>query len=296
MITVIIATLNRPKLLSALLTSLASQSIRPDEIIISDASSIDLRLNISHFSNLKIRYLISSIRSAAQQRNMALDCVNKSTKYLVILDDDIRIANDYIEKCISLISKTNSVGVSGITKPTSKKSGSWLAYLFRLMFLLDSKKECSVTAGGVNIPIKVAGVHKISKSEWLFGCSVWNYESIFDLRFPKNFIGQSLFEDVIFSLKASKRGSLFVSTDILLINEQSLIERPNSREFHKMWIANRYEVIRERNGGFISHFAFHWSNLGKFIYLISSIFFNPKTKFLSFYGCVEGYFQLYTKY
>ena len=128
----------------------------------------------------------------------------------------------------------------------------------------DLKYEGTITRGGINIPFKNLSVNSdLRESEWLIGCSVWRAAKIRQLRFNDKFLGQSLFEDVIFSLKAAKFGKLYVDCGLYITHYESNINRPNFFDFYKMWVFNRYSVVRLLKKKKFSNLAFHWTNFGK---------------------------------
>ena len=269
MIAVIIATLNRPELLKNLLHQLSSQTLKPSQIIIIDASNEENRVPIDKIEDEKIIYKISKVKSAALQRNQALELVDKETEFIAVLDDDIIIEPDYLDRCFKLIKNTNAVGVSGVAIPIIHREKS-KNFFVKKFFLFESKKGGVITLSGINIPVKESNKNgTVHKTEWLIGCSFWRYKDIQDLKYCELFLGNSLFEDVIFSMQANKKGNLYVDSTIVLNHLESAISRPNVQEFYSMWIVNRYQVIRNLDAGYKKYLAYHWSNFGKLVQLIS---------------------------
>lgn len=292
---VIIATLNRPRLLLNLLNHISQQKIKPDIIYISDASDPEFRIDLVKLKKLglKVEYEFSAIKSAAIQRNNLLRKISKQVNYVSVLDDDLGLANDYFEKVYSFFRTHDCIGCSGITNDSQRinfvKKLRILRILKRL-FLLDSSKQGSVTAAGVNVPYSKAP-DSAMQVQWLIGCSNWDMNKVRELEYPNTFKGQSLFEDVIFSLKAGKKGKLFVAPDIRFDHFLSPIERPNNIIFYKMWIQNRFFVLNEIPNR-LKYLAFHWANLGKLIQIILTIIFNPKLNSEKLFGIIQGYYSL----
>jgi hypothetical protein len=134
--------------------------------------------------------------------------------------------------------------------------------LFHRLFLLDSLVDGKLLKSGVNIPIRKFkdGVYE---SDWLIGCSLWNYEKVKGIRFEQDFYGSSLGEDVIFSVKAKRDGKLLVDSNVILEHLESEIQRPDKTEFWKMWVTNRFRLISNQPNPIISKAAFVWANLGQ---------------------------------
>lgn len=293
MITVIIATLNRPRLLERLLDSLVIQTVTT-RIIIVDASDPEKRIDLKKYSkfNLEITYLASKIKSAAIQRNMALDILSERTKYVAILDDDVSFDRNYLEIMIKQLEREDGIGISGLAINIIQNRKLNKFKLLKSLFYLYSSVPGSITAAGINIPV-IPGVSKgIIKTEWLIGCSVWRYSIIKNIRYQKNFLGQSLFEDVIFSMQASKFGSLLVDTEVFILHAQSEIERPNEKEFYSMWVSNRYQVIKNMPKGLWKYLAFHWANLGKLLQFIFEIFGLRLHSTRKVIGLIHGYLRI----
>ena len=243
---------------------LLPQLLINDELIIVDSS--DSALLSEHLkSTPQIKYLITEIRSAAVQRNIGLEYIGDS-KYTFFLDDDVMPNSDYFEKCIDILNSSNVVGVSGVAlNPKSKVLRSYPSGLignYHRLFLLDSKRDGVLLESGVNIPVRnySRSIHDV---DWLIGCAGWLTEKIGKTRFESDFLGQSISEDVIFSLRMSKKGRIVTDPSIVLNHDESDISRPSKAEFWRMWIVNRYRLIQVANFGISGKLSYWWANLGQ---------------------------------
>ncbi|MEI7670445.1 MAG: glycosyltransferase [Pseudomonadota bacterium] len=294
MLTVIIPTRNRKKELNNILRVLSLTSSGIDKIIVIDSSDKTLKDKI-FFKNSKIVYLHTKIKSAAIQRNIGMSLVGANCKFLAFLDDDVIPGSEYFNQLISTLKKNKAIGVSGLavnSKKFHKNGSNKLATLYRYIFLLDSKKSGIVLKSGVNIPISFeANSSGMVQTQWLIGCSIWDYNKIRNLRFDNRLFGQSLGEDVIFSLKASKNGPLIVNLSTFLEHTESSKQRPNNFEFYRMWVRNRYYIVKEVSEEKY-HPAFHWCNFGKFIILLMFIVKSPTNSLSGLRGMIYGYFDL----
>ena len=174
---------------------------------------------------------------------------------------------DYFEKCTSLLNCSNVVGVSGIAlNPNTRVLRTYplgLNGIYHRFFLLDSKNDGVLLRSGVNIPIRDYS-RNVYEVEWLIGCAGWLTEKIGNTRFESDFIGQSLSEDVIFSVRMNKKGRMITDPSIVLTHDESDIARPSKAEFWKMWMVNRYRLIQVANFGVSGTFCYWWANLGQF--------------------------------
>lgn len=294
MLTVVIPTRNRQLELLNLVEKLLNFK-NTFEIIVVDSSNTKNHDQILTQNN-RVRYFHTDIKSAAIQRNIGLNEISKECKYVAFLDDDVTPNFDYFDKLISLLKEKNAVGVSGFARNSKRQSSNKLKHLsdrLRRVFFLSSKYEGSVTKGGVNIPSKIRyRAPYIVKVDWLIGCSVWDFQEIQNLRFNPNFFGQSLGEDVLFSLQASRRGALYVDTSVILEHSESKVGRPSEFDFYCMWVRNRYAIVTELHGRRFQ-LEFHWSNLGKFLALAVTIFVNPIQRITAMAGMFVGYYQIF---
>ncbi|MEI7560922.1 MAG: glycosyltransferase [Actinomycetes bacterium] len=291
MISVVIPTRNRGELLVKCIDAILKNSIKPDQIIIIDSSDPDKRKNVENLSNLIVQEF-TDIKSAAVQRNQGINEVKTDCKYVSFLDDDVIVPENYFSKLISCIENYGFIGISGLAINVENASGfkpkNRLERYVSQIFLLDSNKNGVLLKSGVNVPVKIRGTLPV-ETEWLIGCSIWDFQKIKNLRFEEDFYGQSLGEDVIFSLKASSRGKIAVDPTIIINHLESSIMRPNPEEFFYMWIRNRKRIVDQMRSGFIKYLAFHWANLGK---IIQIILLPNSGKYLQLKGIISGYKQI----
>lgn len=265
---VIIPTRNRPNLLSDLIKTILPQLSGADEVIVVDSSDPDL-LSTNLEKIPRINFIISCARSAAVQRNIGLDKMG-FTDYVFFLDDDVVPDSNYFENCIQALKTSRAIGVSGLalkfSQLTVRPYSSGLVGLLKRVFLLDSNQDGLILRSGINIPIRDSE-KKIFEVDWLIGCSGWVAGKIGQTRFESDFFGQSLSEDVIFSLRMSKKGKLVTDSSILLRHHESGTARPSKEEFWEMWMVNRYRLIQVAEFGIRGLFSYWWANLGQFLIL-----------------------------
>jgi GT2 family glycosyltransferase len=295
MLTVVIPTRNRQNELISLLEYLKSQVI-VNEIIIVDSSD-QKKLDTRDLDN-NVKYIYTEIKSAAIQRNIGISTVKEKCDYVAFLDDDVLPPQNYFSKLIDSMELTNAIGVSGIAvnkkKETSKKQNE-LAYFLRRIFLLDSSKRGVVLKSGVNTAVNMKIENKeLVQAEWLIGCAIWDFHKIKNFRFNENFYGQSLGEDVLFSMRANKYGKLYVNTKVILNHYESALGRPNEYIFYRMWVNNRLYIVKELANTRTSIY-FHWCNFGKILILLIKFFKAPKNSVLGLAGILKGYLDLLGK-
>jgi glycosyltransferase involved in cell wall biosynthesis len=267
-ISIVIPTRNRPVLLTRLVSSLESAIDIDYEIVIIDSSDGNKSSeNLAKINN--VRYYRTEIKSAAIQRNIGIDKI-ENTDFVFFLDDDVLPNYNFFKETLKTFNNENVVGVSGLAISTKeikeRRPPSGLIGLIMIMFLLDSKKDGILLKSGVNIPVRDRE-SGISRVDWLIGCSAWRFNAIGQTRFESDFLGQSLAEDVIFSVRMNKKGKLLTNSEILLAHDESDIERPKRKDFWEMWVKNRYRLVSVANPGPIGKFSFWWANLGQLLIL-----------------------------
>lgn len=297
MLTIIIPTRNRENELANLLKALNQTNSLIHQIIIVDSSD-EISNNLVYSTNRKIFYHHTSIKSAAIQRNIGIEFVNANSKFVAFLDDDVLPNIDYFDRLINTLNSKNAVGVSGEavnSKKPKKINLGKLYQIYRYLFLLDSKQGGVILSSGVNVPVKTNTSSKIVvETEWLIGCALWDFLKIKNLRFDNRLFGQSLGEDVLFSLNASRIGPLFVDPSVHLEHLESEKERPNQFEFYRMWVRNRYLIVSQLTGKKYKP-TFHWCNLGKSIILFIFMTKNPVKGITGLAGIAFGYIDLIRK-
>ncbi|WP_286965782.1 glycosyltransferase family 2 protein [Flavobacterium sp. UBA4854] len=107
-IDIIIPTIGRKKYLYDILKDLSNQTLLPENVIIveqnsdlNSSSELDYLVNENWLFNIK--HTFTKQTGACNARNLALKEVE--SEWIFMADDDIRIANDFLEKALGLIEK-----------------------------------------------------------------------------------------------------------------------------------------------------------------------------------------------
>lgn len=271
-VALVVATRNRPQLLSVLLDRLKEQELRPTPVVVVDSSDLDVRDKVRDAvtrAAVPAVYVHSDVASLPRQRNLGIEWLeahSPDTQLVQFLDDDVAPAPDYVRRLATLL-RTDTVGaiagVSGISlelEPPRRLIGR----TYRRAFGLWSPREGVLLPGGHNIPVSRpadgADPDPI-EVDWLFGCSMWRRDVVSRLRFCDGMPGGALFEDVEFSARASRLGQLVVDPGARLVHALASEGRVDTCHHHRRWVRNRYEVVRAM-GPRGSRWWFWWSTLG----------------------------------
>lgn len=241
---VIIPTRNRGQLLSRLVKNLEYSLLKPLLVVIVDSSDLSQRVQINS-SILQISQLFTEQKSAAKQRNIGIDYVLSRQEianigFLSFLDDDVLVPEDYFTKVSNFfLTHQNAVGLSGITLPNSDqtKFRNWMTDYLGL-----TGQPGTLTKSAINIsPI---GLRSISEVDWLIGCSNWRIYVLSKLKFENDFEGSSIFEDVIFSVRAREYGELWCDPCLVFFHELTVLNRSDVNSQFFNWVINRDRLFR----------------------------------------------------
>ena len=192
-------------------------------------------------NQMPITVIASTLKSAAVQRNLGIQHLEKSNStinFVAFLDDDVRPKPSYLKHlCQNLVENPKAVGVSGLAIAVGEKLKK-PSRLLRNLKLIGG--EGSLSRAAVNTPVRCT--EGIIEVEWLIGCSVWRFNQVNDLRFEEDFSGQSVFEDVIFSIRAARKGILLVNAQVKFDHLLAVESRPNSLVHYRSWVVNRYRL------------------------------------------------------
>ena len=285
---VVIPTRNREVPLTNLLRKILTQTVIPNEIIIVDSSD-DIQDSYSEINKI-IRYFYTNEKSAARQRNLGIVNVEKDTEALFFLDDDTNPNTEYFEKMLETLISNNAIGVSGLAINPNKvwrdKPHGILGLIKRVTFL-DSKIDGKLLVSGVAIPVRNKE-SAIMETDWLIGCSCWNFQKIKSLKFEEDFVGYSLGEDVIFSIQAKKFGKLLVDTKVQFGHFELPHVDTNIVQFNSMWVYNRFRIRKYLDRKSTFYFAFFFSTFARTIYTFMSLPKKPYTGAKQILGITLG--------
>jgi len=290
---VVIPTRNRDASLRNLLNKIIEQTSQPDEIIIVDSSEISQ--SSYEIINKSIKYLHTTEKSAARQRNIGIISVKQDIQVLFFLDDDTNPNSTYFEDMLGTLISLQAVGVSGLAINTEKieriKPRGVLGFIKKISFL-DSNIDGKLLISGVGIPVRKRNVG-IIEVDWLIGCSCWDFGKIKDLKFEEDFMGYSLGEDVIFSVKARKLGKLFVNSNIFLNHLELPQTDLNIIKHNYMWVYYRFRLSKYNSNKIIFYLAFYLSVLSKLIFSLINMPRRPIMSMKQISGLTLGIINIF---
>jgi glycosyltransferase involved in cell wall biosynthesis len=251
-IAILITTRNRKFQLDRLLKSIAKQSKQASQIVVSSSGQSVHDVVESYSSTIPITLTHTELYGQIRQKRLGIEELSSSNDWVLFLDDDVEL-RDYtlanLEKSIEReLDKNNSLVGVGLKVPSTSHlvALTKTASLFSRMLFLDSTEPGTVLKSGH--PVSYLNVcHSIS-TQWLNGISAWRYDVC--RYYGSDFLDSkySAFEDVFFSYKQGKRGSLVYCPEIEIdFQESSKTDLANVKIFEaaSYW---RLKFVLENEG------------------------------------------------
>lgn len=229
-------------MIDRLLSSLAAQSRRPDQIIIVDGGDAALDGVVARYASLPIMH-IKAETSLTEARNLGMKSLGPDIRYVAYLDDDIVFQEGALEAMEAFWSSAApDVGGAGfnITNEATKRWGNVLKW----PFLLDHKKSGAVLRSGFHSSYcPAATTHEV---QWLYGgATSWRRAVLEQFKFDEWYEGYGYMEDVDFSYRVSGAYRLVVVAPAHIQHLHAPGDRVNDVRFGKMQIINRYNLVRK---------------------------------------------------
>ena len=265
---VMIPTVDRTDKLLKVIQALNSQKVRPSRIMVCDSSS-ERSCKIEDLECLTsspIDLIHSPIKSSAIQRNVLLDlwhADHREIDFGLFLDDDTIPSDNYSSSLLEvLISLPTVGGVSGVTISTfspPRKTSSLEQGVLRMLCLTG--KPGSLLRSGINVGPDASWTNYV-RCDWLFACSMWRREATQTTRFPNDWMGYAIAEDVYFSTQISRNWTLIVVPKATLLIDKYGPSITNPSLFRDE-VVHRYRIVCDRpNQKFTDLIKFYWSNFG----------------------------------
>ena len=259
---VIVCTKDRAKTLINLLASLSNQTMKPNEVIIVDASkNDDTKILIDEIS-IQLPYEIfykKALPSSARQRNIGA-AISRGN-YLFFFDDDVVLDSDYIRIIMDTFSKFENCQLGGITGRivNIKQSKKKLDTLFRKVFFLSDIGDGKVKLSGFpssRIDEKETYVGLLS------GCNMVFPKAIFlQFMFDEIFDGYSYMEDVDLSYRVGKRYPLYYQPKARVNHYSTSYKEYDSKQLRKMMIQSHRYLFKKNQQQDLKHILSHWISI-----------------------------------
>lgn len=241
-IDVVICTKDRPAELARCLEALASQTRRPERVLVIDGGR---SAPASAPASARGAEVVTSEPGLTRQRNVALDL--SEGDLVAFIDDDVKLEPHYLKAIVRWFGDhPKCVGVGGhiVSDPVRRLPSR----LFRRIFGLadaDGRLRSSGEANYLRHPTASTRVDVLSGSNMVF-----RREAIRGLRFDEQFEGYGYMEDVDFCLGASERGELWTIPEARLVHHETATARIPQRLFVQQVLVNGTRVYSKHRARF----------------------------------------------
>ena len=244
---IIICTRNRPALLGRIIESIIQNTNAMPyliQIIVVDSSrSPESEEVVSLFRRkIPVQFLKTGTSTTLpEKRNIAIENLSGDPQVIFFLDDDVELDPTFIQNTLKCFGNPKIIGVGGrdVNKKL-KNPKSW-----QIFFNLTSAQQGVILSSGQNIEYVTSDDNM--EVEWISGCVMSFRTSLFNqIRFDENrhFDG----EDVDFTFRASKFGTLVCSPSAKYLHSSSLSSLPNKNHRVRDLIAHRSMLVLGTNG------------------------------------------------
>lgn len=323
-VSLIICTYNRPKSIQGLLDCLANISCKPDEIIIIDGSTNQSTAKLisdrKYALNISYHLVAADVRGLTRQRNYGINHISDQSDVVAFLDDDVIVDDCYFGELKEFYKNhPKALGMGGYVTNEVKWEQVELNYtcsyfefcwegwkrreqgrmVIRKLLGLYPKcnpGEHSSFAHSLSLGyIPPSG--RVYQVNFLIGCTMSFRKSIFkDITFSEYFDGYGLYEDMDFSLRASRIGKLYINTKATLCHYHEPAGRPNQFKFGVMVIRNGWYVWRvgNRSPTFMDVYKWWMTTITLALFKLISLFSGPNRvqALTEFFGRAAGIISL----
>ena len=255
-ISAIVPTIGRPESLKQLLDSLATQTRKPDEVIIADGSegtAVASLISDKHWkaNNLVVRHITVFPPNAVHQRQAAI--AESTGDFLLLLDDDVVLESDCVEKMCELIE--NQADVVAVMADFNNQNWSNPTIVWRLYLRLFHGLHDGEWQGKVIGPLLRFGYNPSPLSpvdmQWIGTCDSLVKREAFESvgGFSDFFLHRcSINEDVDLGLKLSNKGRILLCPAARLSHHHAPSGRVSVRVAAEDDIYNRFMILHKTLG------------------------------------------------
>ena len=248
-LSIVIPTRNRSNMLLKTIKVLERNSFFFKEIIIVDSSNKFHKSKIIAFIKLnKINIkMFNSKPSISLQRNIGLNKVVKSRKYVMFLDDDLIFSKNAFKKMYKFVNKNDDLTGIGFNL-NIKKINSFIEFfkknnLTKILGIYDTKMGIVTPSGWQT---KAINLKKDLEVEWIpTQAVIYKIKKLDNLKFDTAYGKYSYLEDLDFSYSLSRKGKLKICSSANYTSE-NIVNR-NDYSFGIKEIENRYHFINKFN-------------------------------------------------
>ena len=294
-ISVIVPTLNRLDDLLVFVNSLKKQTVKPQELVIVDAGTIEhlqetLQQTLTG-SGIALQYAKSEAGTSLQ-RNVAMEMAKGDIFFF--FDDDIILEPDYIEQTLPCFDLQHDPPVGAVlgTFNSPYTMGKWkqkYAQLFRMTHTADTDSPKVMSSGAVCWSIEPSKVIQIPVCSG--GRVAFRRECFEDHKWDTFLPGYTMSEDVEISYRIAKKWTFVQNPKAKLYHKKSPVSRDKYGERVARLIYSRYYFFQKNLPKTPRHVAgFAWWNVGVLLlYSNVAVFKTKRQPIDTLKGLKKGY-------
>jgi glycosyltransferase involved in cell wall biosynthesis len=283
----IIPTRNRSVKLIKLIKDIRKNRINFNEIIIVDSSDIWHKNKIKKFFDKKKIKLINTYPSTTHQRNIGLKIKKKNSKFILFLDDDIKLNKKSFFEMNNAIKKyENDIKICsfGFNLKTSINNFKFekikKSKIIRLFGLYDSAPGKVLDSGWHT---KISNLKEDTFVEWLYsGATIYKANIVKKIKFNNLNKGFNYLEDLYFSYNLTKKKFKHIVIAKATVINSHVVSRENF-SFGFIEIMNRYKFVKKFH---LNKKKFYFSGFVRSIFSLINLYnFKSIARFL---GNIKG--------
>ena len=239
----VIPTKDRPDDLTKMLSSIAAQTRRPDQIIVVDGSDPVVRPVVDRFAPvMAIDYVRVFPPSLAKQRNAGMAVLHPATTLAGYIDDDIVLEPEAVERMLAFWESAAADVGGAAFNITNNPRPRWQS--IKRLFGVDHPTPGLMLRSG--FPSSISYQQKTIETDWLYGgATVWRREVIERFPYDEWYIGTGFMEDVDFSFNVREHYRLVLVADARLAHYSYPIRPERQRLLGKWQVINRMHLVRK---------------------------------------------------
>jgi GT2 family glycosyltransferase len=222
--------------------------------------------------NIPVHYIVSPSNCLPAARNLGVSHCRGD--YVALIDDDVRIANDYLATICSVFDQyPEAVGVQGYIDPGQRSPlREFLHRLFGLYHMEENRCRVLPTIS-TTYP---APLTQVIPCEWISGSNqVYRREVLKEVTWDEKLLKYADGEDLDHSYRVYRHfpGRLFITPDARVIHEEGITGRTVKyelivmREVYAWYLHNKLFPQ-----SICARFSFLWSRIGRLIFTVGTGF------------------------
>lgn len=241
----VIPTKDRPHDLRRMLSSLRAQSVRPDQLVITDGGDVTVEDVVREFPDLPVTYRRVYPPSLARQRNAGMELMSPEMTHAGYLDDDLFFEPEAMAAMRAWWERApadaGGAGFNIVNQPLPR--GLWL----KSLLLIDSRRRGVVLPSGYNTAI--GPVTHPQWVQWLYGgATLWRREVIERVAYDEWYEGLGFLEDLDYSYRVGKQYRMAVVPDARIQHLTSTsVRRDRNYLLGKWQVVNRVYFVRKHH-------------------------------------------------